>query len=44
MNDRLGTAMMAGPAKWQAVRRLRRDPHDPSPSCWLHGTSCCFST
>lgn len=44
MNDRLGTAMMAGPAKWQTVRRLRRDPHDPSPSCWLHGTSCCFST
>ena len=44
MNDRLGKAMMAGPARWMAVKRLRRDTHEPSESCWLHGGSCCFST
>jgi protein-L-isoaspartate(D-aspartate) O-methyltransferase len=44
MNDRIGKALMAGPAQWRAVKRLRRDAHDASSSCWLHGTSCCFST
>ncbi len=44
MNDRAGKAMMAGPAQWIAVKRLRRDAHDPAASCWLHGPSCCFST
>jgi protein-L-isoaspartate(D-aspartate) O-methyltransferase len=44
MNERIGKAMMAGPAQWTAVRRLRRDTHEPEASCWLHGSSCCFST
>jgi len=44
MNERVGKALMGGAQKWQAVRRLRRDPHDPSDACWLHGPSCCFST
>ncbi len=44
MNDRVGQAMRAGPAQWTAVKRLRRDPHQPDASCWLHGASCCFST
>ena len=44
MNDPLGKAMMAGPARWMAVTRLRRDAHEPAESCWLHGRSCCFST
>lgn len=44
LNERLGKAMMAGPAKWQAVARLRRDAHDPSSSCWLHGDTFCLST
>ena len=44
MNERIGKAMMAGPAQWTSVKRLRRDPHDPDASCWLHGRSCCFST
>jgi protein-L-isoaspartate(D-aspartate) O-methyltransferase len=43
MNERLGKAMMAGPAKWQAIRRLRRDPHDPAAACWLHGRTFCLS-
>lgn len=44
MNDRIGKALMAGPAQWQAVTRVRRDAHEPSASCWLHGATCCFST
>jgi protein-L-isoaspartate(D-aspartate) O-methyltransferase len=44
MNDRVGKAMMAGPARWMAVTRLRRDTHEQEASCWLHGGSCCFST
>lgn len=42
-NLRLGKALMAGPGQWQTITRLRRDPHDASPSCWLHGSSWCFS-
>jgi len=26
-----------------ALRRLRRDTHAPSPSCWLHTPTACFS-
>jgi protein-L-isoaspartate(D-aspartate) O-methyltransferase len=44
MNDRLGKAMMAGPAQWQAVKRLRRDTHEPAASCWLHAPSWCLSS
>ncbi len=44
MNDRIGKAMMAGPARWMNVRRMRRDAHELSDSCWLHGPSVCFST
>jgi protein-L-isoaspartate(D-aspartate) O-methyltransferase len=43
MNNLIGQAMMAGPARWMAVRRLRRDAHEPEASCWLHGRSCCVS-
>ena len=44
MNDRIGNALMAGPARWMAVERLRRDTHEPDAFCWLHRRSCCFST
>ena len=44
MNDRIGNAMMSGPARWMNVRRMRRDAHELSDSCWLHGPSVCFST
>jgi len=43
MNGRIGKAMMGGPAQWSLVKRLRRDQHEPSSSCWLHGRACCFS-
>jgi hypothetical protein len=43
MNDRLGKAMMGGPVKWQAIKRLRRDVHEAAPDCWLHGPHFCFS-
>jgi protein-L-isoaspartate(D-aspartate) O-methyltransferase len=44
MNERIGKALMAGPAKWMAVKHLRRDPHEPDAACWLHAGACCFST
>jgi protein-L-isoaspartate(D-aspartate) O-methyltransferase len=43
LNTQIGKKMMAGPQQWSAVTRLRRDPHDPSPSCWLHGSHFCLS-
>jgi protein-L-isoaspartate(D-aspartate) O-methyltransferase len=43
MNEAIGKALMAGPARWTAVNRLRREAHEPAPSCWLHRDSCCFS-
>jgi protein-L-isoaspartate(D-aspartate) O-methyltransferase len=44
LDERIGKALLAGPGQWQAVKRLRRDPHDAAPSCWLHTDRCCFST
>lgn len=29
---------------WDSVRSLRRDQHEPVPTCWLHGDSFCLST
>lgn len=43
LNDRLGKAMSLGPAQWPLIKRLRRDPHDASPSCWLHAGAFCLS-
>ena len=39
MNDALGRALMRG----TAPTRLRRDPHDASPECWLHGDGFCLA-
>jgi protein-L-isoaspartate(D-aspartate) O-methyltransferase len=44
LNDRIGKALAAGPARWTAVTRLRRDSHEPDETCWLHGRGCCVST
>ena len=44
MNDRLGKAMMGGPARWQAITRLSRDAHEAAASCWLHGRTFCLGT
>ena len=43
MNDQLGKAMMAGPMRWQGITRFRRDTHERSESCWLHGSTFCLS-
>jgi protein-L-isoaspartate(D-aspartate) O-methyltransferase len=43
LNDEIGKALMAGPARWTGVKRLRRDPHEAHAACWLHGPSCCLS-
>ena len=39
MHDALGQALMRG----TAPTRLRRDPHDASPECWLHGDGFCLT-
>jgi protein-L-isoaspartate(D-aspartate) O-methyltransferase len=44
LSERIGKSMMAGPMKWQAVTRLRRDVHDAGESCWLHDERFCLST
>ncbi|HEY2153494.1 MAG TPA: methyltransferase domain-containing protein [Vicinamibacterales bacterium] len=43
MSERIGRALTAGPVKWGAVTRLRRDGHEPAESCLLHRNGCCFS-
>ena len=41
LNDRIREAFMKG---WMPeFTRMRRDPHDPSPACWLHSDTFCFS-
>jgi protein-L-isoaspartate(D-aspartate) O-methyltransferase len=44
LNAQVGKALMGGPMQWAAVKHLRRDPHDASSSCWLHGPTWCWST
>ena len=41
MNERLGNALMRG--QYPRFTRLRRDRHDESPACWLHGADFCLS-
>lgn len=41
LNQQLGKAMMRG--QMPMFNRLRRDAHEPSPSCWFHTDRCCFS-
>jgi len=41
-NDQLGKALKANP--FPALKRFRRDSHEPSSSCWLHTTHGCLST
>jgi protein-L-isoaspartate(D-aspartate) O-methyltransferase len=43
LSQRIGAAMMAGPMKWHAVKRLRRDPHDETGTCWIHADGFCLS-
>jgi protein-L-isoaspartate(D-aspartate) O-methyltransferase len=41
MNNRLGDALKR--SVFPAIRRLRRDAHDQSLACWLHGPGFCLS-
>jgi protein-L-isoaspartate(D-aspartate) O-methyltransferase len=41
LNAALGAAMRRAP--FPSFTRLRRDPHDAGPSCWLHGPAFCLS-
>jgi protein-L-isoaspartate(D-aspartate) O-methyltransferase len=40
MNDRLCDAFMKG---LPAFTRMRRDAHEPSANCWVHGDTFCLS-
>lgn len=42
MNTRLRDALMRG--NWFAVQSLRRDAHEATAECWLHGEDFCLST
>jgi protein-L-isoaspartate(D-aspartate) O-methyltransferase len=41
-NQRLREAFMRG--AWESVQSLRRDAHESSDDCWLHGNGFCLST
>lgn len=41
LNQRLGQTLMKG--QFPRLTRLRRDPHDESGDCWLHGSGFCLS-
>jgi protein-L-isoaspartate(D-aspartate) O-methyltransferase len=43
INAALGKALMRGPFLPRGIR-LRRDKHEASASCWLHGHSFCLTT
>ena len=42
LNEKLGAAFRRGP--FVSFRTLRRDPHDLSPACWLHGETFCLTS
>lgn len=44
LNAQVGKALMGGPMQWATVKHLRRDAHEPSSACWLHGSTWCWTT
>jgi protein-L-isoaspartate(D-aspartate) O-methyltransferase len=42
LNERLGQALTTSPMP--PLKRLRRDRHQVTDTCWLHGPTACFST
>jgi protein-L-isoaspartate(D-aspartate) O-methyltransferase len=40
-NDKLKEAFKRG--DWKSVQSLRREPHQPTDTCWLHSESFCLS-
>lgn len=41
LNQRIGQTLLKG--QFPRLNRLRRDPHDESGDCWLHGSGFCLS-
>lgn len=41
LNEAIGKALTRG--AFVPLKRLRRDPHEVSPTCWLHGPTSCLS-
>lgn len=41
LNAQLGQALMKSP--FPPIKRLRRDTHESSASCWLHAQAFCLS-
>jgi protein-L-isoaspartate(D-aspartate) O-methyltransferase len=41
LNERIGLALSRNPSP--SLKRMRRDPHEESLHCWLHGAHFCFS-
>jgi protein-L-isoaspartate(D-aspartate) O-methyltransferase len=41
MEEALGKVMARNP--WPAIKHVRRDRHEPSAACWLHGDTFCIS-
>jgi protein-L-isoaspartate(D-aspartate) O-methyltransferase len=42
LNEALGNAFMRAP--FAIPKRLRRDAHEPGPTCWLHAAQFCFAS
>ena len=42
LNAELGRALQKAP--FPALKRLRRDAHEPVDTCWFHGSTFCLST
>ncbi len=43
VEQEVAARMRVDPVASAAVRRLRRDAHEPTPSCWLHLAGWCLS-
>ena len=43
LNAALGDLLKGGPPQWMSITRLRRDAHERSASCRLHGERVCVS-
>jgi protein-L-isoaspartate(D-aspartate) O-methyltransferase len=41
LNEAIGKALTKG--AFIPLKRLRRDPHEAGPTCWLHGPTSCLS-
>src|SRR5438445_11502464 len=41
LNDKLNEVFKRG--DWKSVQSLRREPHQPTDTCWLHSKSFCLS-